>query len=116
MKRMASGAKGLVQRINGKVLAVMGAALCISNLAIAQSTGFNAGITQAQTEIQGTFSTVSRLMMILGAVIGVVGAIRIYIKWNNGDQDVTKAIIAWAGAALFLVLSGTVLGLIFNVA
>ena len=115
MRRLAIGAKMMARKANKKAALLMGA-VAVSQMALAQNSGFNAGITQAQTEISGTFSTVSRLMMIIGAVVGVVGAIRIYIKWNNGDQDVTKAIIAWAGAALFLVISGTALGLIFNVA
>lgn len=114
MRRLAIGAKKMARKANKKAALLMGA-VAVSQVALADG-GFNAGIAQAQTEISGTFSTVSRLMMIIGAVVGVVGAIRIYIKWNNGDQDVTKAIIAWAGAALFLVISGTVLGLIFNVA
>lgn len=112
MTRLSSGVKGLAKKVNGKVLAIMGAALAFSNFAMAQNA-FNAGITEAQTQIRQTFSTVSTLMLAIGGVVGLVGAVRIYIKWNNGDQDVTKSIIAWAGAALFLVLSGTVLNLIF---
>lgn len=112
MRRLAIGAKRMANKINGKALAIMGAILAISNFAMAQNA-FNAGITEAQSQIRGTFATVSTLMLAIGGVVGLVGAVRIYIKWNNGDQDVTKSIIAWAGAALFLVLSGTVLNLIF---
>ena len=119
MKRLTSGVTKMAGKFNKKVT-MMVSALAVSFSAMAGGGGgsnpFASGITEAQTQVQGTFSAVSRLMLIIGAVIGVVGAIRIYIKWNNGDQDVTKSIIAWAGAALFLVISGTVIGLIFNVA
>lgn len=115
MRRFASGVKGLAKKVNGKALAIMGAALAFSNFAMAQtgSGAFNAGIGQAAQDVRATFATVSTLMLAIGGVVGLVGAVRIYIKWNNGDQDVTKSIIAWAGAALFLVVSGTILSLIF---
>lgn len=116
MKRITSGVVKFTGRINKKAtLFVSALAISFSSMA-SGNTGFGAGISNATGEISGTFSAVSRLMLVIGAVVGVVGAIRIYIKWNNGDQDVTKSIIAWAGAALFLVISGAVIGTIFNVA
>lgn len=114
MRRIASGVTKLTG--NKKATLFFGA-LAISFSSIAQGTpgGFNSGISQATQEFTGTFGMIQTLMFIIGGIIGLIGAIRIYIKWNNGDQDVTKAIIAWAGAALFLVVSGAVLGAVFGV-
>ena len=76
---------------------------------------FNQSIAGATGTIAGVFDTVAELMMVVGGVIGVIGAIRIYIKWNNGDQDVTQSIVGWGGAALFLVLSASVIKAVFNI-
>ena len=76
---------------------------------------FNQSIAGATGTIAGVFDTVAELMMVVGGVIGVIGAIRIYIKWNNGDQDVTKSIVVWGGAALFRVLSASVIKAVFNI-
>ena len=113
MKRITSGVTKMTGKINKKATLFI-AAVALSFSSMAQ--GFNEGISQATSEFDGTFDLISQLMLIIGGIIGVVGAIRIYIKWNNGDQDVTKSIIAWAGAALFLVISSVVLRAIFNIA
>lgn len=115
MKRLASGVTKLTGKVSKKA-ALFVTAMAVSLASFATTTGgFNAGIAQAETQMSGVFTAVSHLMLVLGGIIGVVGAIRIYIKWNNGDQDVTKSIIAWAGAALFLVISSVVLSSIFGV-
>ena len=72
-------------------------------------------VRTASVEIGSVVDSVAQLMLYVGGVVGVVGAIRIYIKWNNGDQDVTKAIVGWGGACLFLVLSGGVIKLVFGI-
>ena len=79
------------------------------------SNGFVTAITTANSEISNVFSVLADLMLAVGGIVGVVGAIRIYIKWNNGDQDVTKAIVGWGGACLFLLLSGGVISAVFNI-
>lgn len=111
MKRIPSGVAKFTGRINKKATLFV-SALAISFSSMAQA--FNEGISTATEEFDGTFDLISSLMLIIGGIIGLIGAIRIYIKWNNGDQDVTKSIIAWAGAALFLVISGAVLKSVFN--
>lgn len=114
MKRLTSGVTKLTGKVSKKA-ALFVTAMAVSSASFATTGGFNAGIAQAETQMNGVFTAVSHLMLVLGGIIGVVGAIRIYIKWNNGDQDVTKSIIAWAGAALFLVISSVVLSSIFGV-
>lgn len=116
MKRLTRSVKKFTGKY-GKKISVFAAAMSVSLMTMAQTaTGFGAGIDSAQSEIQPLFSKVSVLMLAIGGIIGLIGAIRIYIKWNNGDQDVTKSIIAWGGAALFLAISGAVIGAVFGVA
>ena len=69
------------------------------------------GIDGAANAVKGVFSNVSNLVLMIGAIVGLAGGIRVYNKWNNGDQDVQKELIGWAGACVFLLLSGTTLKL-----
>ena len=73
------------------------------------------GITDATNALSGYFDSVSNLILAIGAIVGLAGGIRVYTKWNNGDQDVTKAIMGWGGACIFLVLVGAVIKGVFGV-
>lgn len=74
----------------------------------------NTGLTQAATTINGTYSLVSKLCLAIGAIVGLAGGIRVYVKWNNGDHEIQKEIIGWGGACIFLLLTGTVLNVFFT--
>jgi hypothetical protein len=52
--------------------------------------------------------------MAIGGIVGVIGGIRIYNKWTNGDQDINKELVGWGGAALFLTLVPNFIGAFFG--
>jgi Domain of unknown function (DUF4134) len=72
-------------------------------------------ITSATTELKSYVDVIGSLVLAIGGVVGFVGGIRVYIKWNNGDQDVNKALMGWMGSCIFLVLVGTVIKAFFGV-
>lgn len=74
----------------------------------------NSGLTQATTTISGTYDLVATLCLAIGAIVGLAGGIRVYVKWNNGDHEIQKEIIGWGGACVFLLLTGTVLNVFFT--
>jgi len=76
----------------------------------------NAGITQATTMVQGYFATGVTLMYAIGAVVGIVGAIKVYRKWNEGEPDTNKVAAAWFGSCIFLVVVATVIKSFFGLA
>lgn len=78
--------------------------------ALAQSS---AGIDQATTEVSSYVDPVANLIIAIGAVVGLIGGVRVYIKWQSGDQDTQKAIMGWFGACLFLILVGVVIRAFF---
>lgn len=78
---------------------------------IAQSSS---GIDQATTEINSYVDPVSNLIIAIGAVVGLIGGVRVYIKWQSGDQDTQKAIMGWFGACLFMILVGVVIKAFFG--
>ena len=77
---------------------------------LAQSS---AGIDQATAEVNSYVDPVSNLIIAIGAVVGLIGGVRVYIKWQSGDQDTQKAIMGWFGACLFLILVGVVIKAFF---
>lgn len=81
---------------------------------MAQADG-NAGISQATSLIKGYFSSGVTLMYAIGALVGLIGAIKVYNKWSAGDPDTTKVASSWFGACIFLVVVATVLKSFFSV-
>jgi hypothetical protein len=72
-----------------------------------------AGITQATTELKTYFEPASNLILAIGAIVGLIGGVRCYIKWNTGDQDVINSVIGWGGACIFLVVVALVIRAFF---
>lgn len=70
------------------------------------------GITAAATEIKGYMSSITTLMYAIGGVVGIIGGIRIYIKWSNGEE-VNKDLLGWGGAFIFLMVVPTIVNAFF---
>ncbi|WP_233496617.1 DUF4134 domain-containing protein [Mucilaginibacter hurinus] len=87
--------------------------LTVVNAALAQDG--NAGITQATSQVKSYFNTGTNLMYAIGAIIGLVGAIKVYKKWNDGEHDTGKVASSWFGSCIFLVIVATVLKSFFGV-
>jgi len=83
------------------------------NKSMAQAAG--EGFTQATSEVVRYFGLGITLMYAIGAVVGIVGAIKVYNKWNSGDQDTGKVAASWFGSCIFLVVVATILKGFFNV-
>lgn len=74
----------------------------------------SAGINQATTMVKGYFDAGCNLMYAIGAVVGIVGAIKVYRKWNEGEPDTNKVAAAWFGSCIFLVVVATVIKSFFG--
>ena len=99
-----------IQRFFAKVSAFAVLLFLGISRAVAQSA---AGIDQATAEVSSYVDPVSNLIIAIGAVVGLIGGVRVYIKWQSGDQDTQKAIMGWFGACLFLILVGVVIKAFF---
>lgn len=84
------------------------------NLAAMAQDG-NAGINEANTKVRSYFQSGTNLMYAVGALLGLIGAIKVYQKWNAGDQDTGKVAAAWFGSCVFLVVVATVIKSFFGV-
>jgi hypothetical protein len=98
-----------------KPFAFILSALCLILSALSSSAqDGNAGIQQATTLVQGYFSTGITLMYAIGAVVGIVGAVKVYQKWNAGEPDTGKVAASWFGSCIFLVVVATVIKSFFG--
>jgi hypothetical protein len=74
-----------------------------------------AGINDANTKVRSYYGAGTNLMYAVGAVLGLIGAVKVYQKWNSGDPDTGKAAAAWFGSCIFLVVVATVIKSFFGV-
>ena len=73
------------------------------------------GINEANTKVRSYFAAGTNLMYAVGALLGLIGAVKVYQKWNAGDQDTGKVAAAWFGSCIFLVVVATVIQSFFGV-
>ena len=48
-------------------------------------------------------------IIVVGAVIGLIGGVRVYQKFSSGDPDTSKTAASWFGACIFLIVAATIL-------
>ena len=51
----------------------------------------------------------TKLVYAIGAVVGLIGGIKVYSKWSSGDPDTSKTAASWFGACIFLIVAATIL-------
>lgn len=73
------------------------------------------GINEANQKVRSYFEAGTNLMYAVGALLGLIGAVKVYQKWNAGDQDTGKVAAAWFGSCIFLVVVATVIQSFFGV-
>ena len=79
---------------------------------------YSAGTTALGTvtdEIAKYVPYVVKLCYAIAGIVAVVGAISVYIKMNNEEQDVKKSIMMIVGACIFLVAAAQALPLFFGI-
>jgi len=74
----------------------------------------NAGIQQANSQVRSYFDSGTMLMYGIGALVGLIGAVKVFQKWNAGDQDTSKVAAAWFGSCIFLVVVATIIKSFFG--
>jgi hypothetical protein len=95
-----------------KLLGTVVVLLATAPAALAQGSGA-AGIQEATAQVTSYFEPGTTLIYAIGAVVGLVGAVKVFSKWNSGDQDTQKVATSWFGSCIFLVVVATVLRAFF---
>ena len=62
--------------------------------AYAQGNGM-AGINEATKMVTSYFDPGTKLIYAIGAVVGLIGGIKVYNKFSSGDPDTSKTAASW---------------------
>ena len=100
-------------KMAGRFMVLM--ALLLISLSGLWAQDGNAGINEANTKVRSYFAAGTNLMYAVGAIVGLIGAVKVYQKWNSGDPDTGKVAAAWFGSCVFLVVVATVIRSFFGV-
>ena len=91
-----------------KKIMILGAAVTAAASTFAQGNG-TAGISEATQMVASYFEPLTQLIYAVGAVVGLIGGIKVYQKFSSGDPDTSKTAASWFGACIFLIVAATVL-------
>lgn len=61
-----------------------------------------------------SLSSLINVLYSFGAVLAVIGAIRINFLWNNGREGIEQEIVKWGGGVLLLILGVFIVQLTFS--
>lgn len=100
-----------MKKLKQKLL-LMGVILFAVWGAFAQGDGA-AGINEATQMVTSYFAPAVQLIYAIGAVVGLIGGVKVYNKFSSGDPDTSKTAASWFGACIFLIVSATILQAFF---
>jgi hypothetical protein len=91
-----------------KRLLFSAAMLLVATTIFAQGNGMQ-GITDATNMVTSYFDPATKLIYAIGAVVGLIGGVKVYSKFSSGDPDTSKTAASWFGACIFLIVAATIL-------
>ena len=83
---------------------------------IAQPGGIQSGATALNgltNDMEAYMDPITTVVYVVAALIGLVGALRVYIAWQQGKDNVMSSATGWFGACLFILIANTVLRAMF---
>ncbi|MBA4153708.1 DUF4134 domain-containing protein [Flavobacterium sp.] len=95
-----------------KKVLLLGVVLLIVSETFAQGNGV-AGINEATQMVTSYFAPAVQLIYAIGAVVGLIGGVKVYNKFSSGDPDTSKTAASWFGACIFLIVAATILQAFF---
>ena len=121
---MVSGAKSFCISASKKIkavvmdprfVAVMLLLVVCTVAADAQSMDSGAqAIGKATDALKKYIPVITKLCYVIAGIVAVLGAISVYVKMNNEEQDVKKSIMMIVGACIFFVAAAQALPLFFG--
>lgn len=95
-------------RMNKKIVFLFAILLATTTSVFAQGNGMQ-GITDATNMVTSYFDPATKLIYAIGAVVGLIGGVKVYSKFSSGDPDTSKTAASWFGACIFLIVAATIL-------
>jgi conjugate transposon traE len=123
-KKIIQKTKALATRLMCSRIAMLVVACVLSITTsittLAQSSQITQKLQQSTKAINDTteglkayIEPVTKMCYALAAIVAILGAISIFNKMNNEDQDVKKSIMMVVGACVFLIAAAQALPLFF---
>ena len=110
---VAKKTKSLVKNPRVAMVAALLLVFTISTFAQNTEAGIKA-ITTSTDSLKKYVPVVTNLCYALAGIVAIIGAISVYIKMNNEEQDVKKSIMMIVGACIFLIAAAQSLPLFFG--
>lgn len=88
---------------------VLTALLLLMGLTMSAQGNGSAGINEATQMVTSYFDPATKLIYAIGAVVGLIGGVKVYNKFSSGDPDTSKTAASWFGACIFLIVAATIL-------
>jgi len=68
----------------------------------------------ASGEINRWYFSLSDMVLVLGAISGMLGGLRVYSNWQSGKHHIDAQVMGWFFSCLFLSILGAVLKALFG--
>ena len=66
-------------------------------------------VLRGESPSNGADLLATKLIYAIGAVVGLIGGVKVYGKFSSGDPDTSKTAASWFGACIFLIVAATIL-------
>ena len=87
--------------------------LCINVYDILAKGNGVAALEQANQEIKSYIEPITNLFYVVCAIVGFIGAVKVYGKWSSGSPDTTRTAASWFGACVFAIVAVTAIRAFF---
>jgi hypothetical protein len=88
--------------------------LCLLALSAVAQPGISE-MQQATQDLKASFFSSLDFSLVLAAILGICGAVRIYHNWQMGKDRVDIQVAGWFFASLFMILAGSFLRALFGI-
>ena len=95
--------------MNRRMISKERLAMLALTLMMTGATAFAQGINEATKMVTSYFDPATKLIYAIGAVVGLIGGVKVYNKFSSGDPDTSKTAASWFGACIFLIVAATIL-------
>jgi len=74
---------------------------------------------QASQQMHSVYFSMSNLVLVIGAISGILGGLRVYTNWQIGGHrhrhPIDSQVIGWFCSCLFLILAGVFLKALYGI-